>query len=113
MSGFRTILLPASDLAASRDFYQVMVGAAPFMDQSYYVAFQCGEVQLGLNPHGTPGPTGPLVYWDSTDAAALKAQLVAAGGTVRDDLHDVGGGKLVATIEDPAGNVIGLQQEPQ
>ena len=33
-------------------------------------------------------------------------------GAVKEPAHDVGGGRLVATVTDPDGNVIGLLQDP-
>jgi predicted enzyme related to lactoylglutathione lyase len=36
--------------------------------------------------------------------------LVAAGGKVAQEPKDVGGGKLVATVKDADGNVIGITQ---
>jgi len=35
----------------------------------------------------------------------------AAGATVKEPAHDVGGGRLVATVTDPDGNVLGLLQD--
>ena len=32
--------------------------------------------------------------------------------TVKEAAHDVGGGRLVATVTDPDGNVLGLLQDP-
>jgi predicted enzyme related to lactoylglutathione lyase len=37
--------------------------------------------------------------------------VTAAGGTVKDPVRDVGGGRLVATFTDPDGNVLGLLQD--
>jgi predicted enzyme related to lactoylglutathione lyase len=36
---------------------------------------------------------------------------LAAGATVHEPAHDVGGGRLVATVSDPDGNVLGLLQD--
>jgi predicted enzyme related to lactoylglutathione lyase len=33
------------------------------------------------------------------------------GATVKEPAHDVGGGRLVATVTDPDGNVLGLLQD--
>lgn len=47
-------------------------------------------------------------------AKAKKVQLAevtAAGATVKEPAHDVGGGRLVATVTDPDGNVLGLLQD--
>jgi hypothetical protein len=37
--------------------------------------------------------------------------VTAAGATVKEPAHDVGGGRLVATVTDPDGNVLGLRQD--
>ena len=42
---------------------------------------------------------------------AKLAEVSAAGTTVKEPVRDVGGGRLVATITDPNGNVLGLLQD--
>jgi predicted enzyme related to lactoylglutathione lyase len=37
--------------------------------------------------------------------------VTAAGATVKEAPHDVGGGRLVATFTDPDGNELGLLQD--
>ena len=37
--------------------------------------------------------------------------VAAAGATVKEPVRDVGGGRLVATVTDPDGNVLGLLQD--
>ena len=37
--------------------------------------------------------------------------MTAAGATVKEAAHHVGGGRLVATFTDPDGNVLGLVQD--
>lgn len=39
------------------------------------------------------------------------AEVVAAGGSVRESPRDVGGGRLVATVTDLDGNVLGLIED--
>ena len=39
------------------------------------------------------------------------AEVTAAGATVKEPAHDVGGGRLVAAVTDPDGNVLGLLQD--
>jgi predicted enzyme related to lactoylglutathione lyase len=43
--------------------------------------------------------------------SAKLAEVTAAGATVKESPHDVGGGRLVATLTDPDGNVLGLLQD--
>jgi predicted enzyme related to lactoylglutathione lyase len=41
----------------------------------------------------------------------VPSLVTAAGAVVREAPHDVGGGRLVASFTDPAGNVLGLLQD--
>ena len=45
-----------------------------------------------------------------SDLATAK-EVYAAGAIVKEPAHDVGGGRLVATVTDPDGNVLGLLQD--
>ena len=47
-----------------------------------------------------------------TDIAASLAQLVAGGAAIAQEIRDVGGGKLIAAVQDLDGNAIGLIQAP-
>ena len=52
-----------------------------------------------------------MAYWHVPDIEAKLAEVTAAGATVKDAPHDVGGGRQVATVTDPDGNVLGLLQD--
>jgi predicted enzyme related to lactoylglutathione lyase len=52
-----------------------------------------------------------VAYWHVPDIEAKLAEVTAAGATVKDPVRDVGGGRLVATVTDPDGNVLGLLQD--
>ena len=54
--------------------------------------------------------TSPVAYWEVPDIAAKLAEVTAAGGTVKEPAHDVGDRRLVATVTDPDGNVLGRLQ---
>ena len=55
--------------------------------------------------------SSPVAYWHVPEIEAKLAEVTAAGATVREPAHDVGGGRLVATGADPDGNVLGLLQD--
>ena len=55
--------------------------------------------------------TSPVAYWHVSDIDAKLAEVTAAGATVQQSPQDVGGGRLVATVTDPDGNVFGLLQD--
>ena len=52
-----------------------------------------------------------MAYWEVDDIEAKLAEVTAAGGSVAEAAHEVGGGRLVATFTDTDGNVIGLVQD--
>nr|WP_055505259.1 VOC family protein [Nonomuraea pusilla] len=108
----KTVLHPVSDLAKAKAVYAALLGVAPQSDSSYYVGFEAGGQHIGLVPGGGPqGMTSPVAYWHVPDVEAKLAELIAAGATVKEAAHDVGGGRLVATVTDPDGNVLGLLQD--
>jgi predicted enzyme related to lactoylglutathione lyase len=111
--GIKTVLHPVSDLEAAKPVYTALLGVAPMADSSYYVGYEVGGQHIGLVPGGGPqGMTSPVVYWEVADIEAKLAELAAAGATVKESAHDVGNGRLVASVTDPDGNVLGILQDP-
>jgi predicted enzyme related to lactoylglutathione lyase len=110
--GIKTILHPVSDLAAAKPVYTALLGIEPQHDASYYVGYEAEGQHIGLVPNGGPQEmTSPVAYWHVPDIEAKLAELTAAGATVKDAVRDVGGGRLVATVSDPDGNVLGVLQD--
>jgi predicted enzyme related to lactoylglutathione lyase len=110
--GIKTVLHPVSDLAKAKDLYAALLGVQPQTDGPYYVGFEAAGQQIGLVPTGGPqGLTSPLTYWHVADIEAKLAEVTAAGATVTEAPHDVGGGRLVATFTDLDGNALGLLQD--
>jgi predicted enzyme related to lactoylglutathione lyase len=110
--GIKTMLHPVSDLATAKAVYTALLGVSPQIDESNYVGFEAAGQHIGLVPGGGPqGTTSPVVYWHVLDIDAKLAEVTAAGATVKEPAHDVGGGRLVATVTDPGGNVLGLLQD--
>ena len=114
-TGMKTVIHPVRDLAAAKAVYGALLGAEPVMDEPYYVQYVAPDgQQVGLDPHGhQKGMTGPVGYWHVDDMDKALAGLLAAGATTQDAPSDVGGGRLVATVTDPDGNVLGLIADPQ
>jgi predicted enzyme related to lactoylglutathione lyase len=111
--GIKTVLHPVSDLAAAKPVYAALLGVAPQADAAYYVGFEAAGQHIGLVPGGAAqGMTSPVAYWHVPDIEAKLAEVTAAGAAVKDPPRDVGGGRLVATVTDPDGNILGLLQDP-
>ena len=110
--GIKTVLHPVSDLTKAKAVYSALLGVAPSADESYYVGFDAAGQHIGLVPNGGPqGKTSPVAYWHVPDIEAKLAEVTTAGATVKEAAHDVGGGRLVATVTDPDGNELGLLQD--
>jgi predicted enzyme related to lactoylglutathione lyase len=110
--GIQTVLHPVSDLEAAKKMYTALLGVAPTADSSYYVGYEAAGQQIGLVPGGAAqGMSSPVAYWHVPDIEAKLAEVTAAGATLKDPVKDVGGGRLVATVTDPDGNVLGLLQD--
>ncbi|MFG2881801.1 VOC family protein [Streptomyces sp. NPDC048297] len=110
--GTKTVLHPVSDLETAEAVYTALLGVAPQTDEPYYVGFEAAGQHVGLLPCGGPqGLTSSLAFWHVPDIETKVAEATAAGATVKEPVHDVGGGRLVATLVDPDGNLIGLLED--
>src|ERR1700722_10784351 len=112
--GIKTVLAPVSDLAKAKAVYAALLGVSPSADADYYVGCDAEGQHIGLVPGGAAqGMNSPVAYWHVPDIEAKLAEVIAAGAAAKDPVRDVGNGRLVATVTDPDGNVLGLLQDPQ
>jgi predicted enzyme related to lactoylglutathione lyase len=112
VQGIKTVLHPVSDVEKAKAVYTALLGVTPQTDSAYYVGFDVAGQHIGLLPGGGPQRlTSPVAYWHVDDIEAKLADVTAAGATVKDQVNDVGGGRLVASVIDPDGNMLGLIQD--
>src|SRR5580704_255727 len=108
------IEMPATDIARSAEFYQRSFGWKIRKRGDGSTAFDdgVGEVSgtwvLGRPPSPTPGL---LIYIMVDSVAAAVDAVVANGGEIVQPIG-VDAPEITARFGDPAGNVIGLYQEP-
>jgi predicted enzyme related to lactoylglutathione lyase len=106
------VLYPVSDVATAKAVYAALLGVPPQADDPYYVGFEAAGQHIGLLPGGGPQHlTTGVAYWHVSDIEAKLAELTAAGATLTEPAHGVGGGRQVASVTDPDGNVLGLVQD--
>ena len=112
--GLRTVIYPASDMAAARAWYSTLLGQEPYFDQPFYVGFAVGGFELGLLPDGEAASSdgGPVAYWGVLDIDAAFARLRALGAGERVAVQDVGDGIRTAVLTDPFGNAVGIIENP-
>jgi predicted enzyme related to lactoylglutathione lyase len=107
-----TVIYPVGDIAQAKALFTALLGIDPVADTPYYVGYETGNQHIGLNPNGAAqGMTGPVAYYHVDDINKTMKTLVAAGATEQNPVNDVGGGRLIATLTDANGNVIGLLQD--
>jgi predicted enzyme related to lactoylglutathione lyase len=113
--GLRTAIYHVDDLEKAKAWYSQVLATQPYFDQPFYVGFNVGGFELGLNPDLSatkPGTGGVVTYWGVVDAGAALARLLDFGAREHEALQDVGEGIRVATVLDPFGNVLGIIENP-
>lgn len=107
--GLRTAIYAAPDLARAKQWYSDAFGTEPYFDEPFYVGFNIGGFELGLDPNAaSTGLGGVSVYWGTDNAADAVAHLVSLGATVESPVSEVGEGIKVAALIDPFGNRVGV-----
>jgi catechol 2,3-dioxygenase-like lactoylglutathione lyase family enzyme len=112
--GLRTVVYAAPDLDAARAWYTKVLEREPYFAEPFYVGFNVGGYELGLDPDTAAVTTGDnaVAYWGVPDAREAYARLLSLGARERRAVQDVGGGILVGTVLDPFGNALGVIQNP-
>ena len=108
--GLKTIIYPVKDIARAKTLFSKLLGVEPYVNEPYYVGFRVGDQEVGLDPNGhKEGMTG---YWHVDDIRKSLQLLLDAGAETLQEVKDVGGGRLIASVTDGDGNIIGLLQSP-
>ncbi|CCG98463.1 hypothetical protein FAES_0451 [Fibrella aestuarina BUZ 2] len=110
--GLRTVIYAAPNLDELKAWYTAVLGFEPYFDQPFYVGFNVGGYELGLDPDATVQAGSTLTYWGVASIEAAYDRIHSLGATAGDPITDVGDGIKVATLKDPAGNVFGLIENP-
>lgn len=106
-----SIIFPVTDLGQAKALYARLLGMEPYVYQPYYVGFKIGDLDIGLDPNGHK--QGVTAYWEVADIKESLQALLAGGAQAQQAVKDVGGGKLIATVKDADGNILGLSQSPR
>lgn len=115
ISGLRTVIYKVPDIASSKKWYAEAFGTPPYFDEPFYVGFNIGGYELGLQPEeNTPNEQtdNVVAYWGVEDVPTEIKRFVGLGAIVHEQPTEVGGGIVVASVKDPWGNTIGLIYNP-
>jgi predicted enzyme related to lactoylglutathione lyase len=108
------IEIPAVDIERSSSFYQAVFGWRIRQRGDGSIAFDDAVGQVsGTWVIGRPASTEPglLVYIMVDSAAATVEAVIASGGKIVQPIG-MDAPEITARFSDPAGNVIGLYQQP-
>ncbi|HEY3429826.1 MAG TPA: VOC family protein [Cyclobacteriaceae bacterium] len=114
--GLRTCIYRVNDITKAKAWYTEAFGVAPYFDEPFYVGFNIGGYELGLQPEeGAPSPKGTsvLTYWGVDDAEKSYRRLIDQGATPFEEPTSVGGEIVVAAVKDPWENIIGIIYNPE
>ncbi|HEX2179052.1 MAG TPA: VOC family protein [Actinomycetota bacterium] len=109
--GLRTVIYPAPDLDAAKEWWSSVLGQQPYFDEPFYVGFNVGGYELGLNPDADP-EDGPVTYWGVPKIEDAMGVLMGGGAQPHSDISDVGDGVKVATVLSPTGHLVGVIENP-
>ena len=112
--GLRTVIYAVADLEKAKEWYTRALSRPPHFSEPFYVGFNVGGFELGLDPDTTGVTAGnnAVAYGGVADARQAYARLLGLGARENSPVRDVGDGILVGTVIDPFGNVVGIIQNP-
>ena len=110
--GLRTTIYKVSDLAKAKEWYSKAFQVTPYFDEPYYVGFDIGGFELGLQPEEVPVGENIAVFWGVEDLQKEYERFLSCGATVVEGPMNVGEKIMVATVKDPWSNLIGLIYNP-
>lgn len=109
--GLRTLIYPTNDLVADTAWWVGVLGYEPYFKESFYVGFEVGGYELGLDPNANMAD-GPRTYFGVDDVQAAVDYFVVRGCTIYEPVTNTGGDISVATVEKPNGQLLGLIFNP-
>jgi len=114
--GLRTCIYRVSDLEQAKSWYSSVFNTPPYFDEPFYVGFNIGGFELGLQPEELTAfekTDNVMCYWGVSDVNKMYASLIAAGAGIHEAPQNVGGEIVVASVKDPWNNVLGIIYNPE
>ena len=113
--GLRTAIYRVTDIDKAKAWYSKAFATKPYFDEPFYVGFNIGGYELGLQPvedGSAIGQGGVETYWGVDDIEAVFQHLLSLGATEHQAPNNVGGDIIVAMVKDPWSNILGIIYNP-
>jgi predicted enzyme related to lactoylglutathione lyase len=112
--GLRTCIYKVAELEKATLWYATVFGVSPYFNEPFYVGFNIGGFELGLQPmegHEHKGEN-VLTYWGVEDIDSVYNHLLSSGASSHEAPQNVGGDIMVASVIDPWNNIVGIIYNP-
>jgi len=113
--GLRTTIYKVDNIEKGKKWYAEAFGIEPYFDEPFYVGFNIGGFELGLQPGGIDSLSkqpNVVSYWGVDNIKEAYERLLNLGATEHEEPKNVGGELMVATVKDPWNNAIGIIYNP-
>ena len=114
--GLRTTIYKVGNIDNAKEWYSKAFGVEPYFDEPFYVGFNIGGYELGLQPEeqiAVEKGESVLSYWGVNNIDDTFNHLLQLGATEHEKPQNVGGEIIVATVKDPWENIIGFIYNPE
>jgi len=115
MLGLRTTIYKVADIIKAKEWYTRAFGVVPYFDEPFYVGFNIGGFELGLQPDTdsvSDRKVSVVSYWGVNKIEQEYKRLLNLGATENQKPTNVGGELMTASVRDPFGNVLGIIYNP-
>jgi predicted enzyme related to lactoylglutathione lyase len=106
--GIKTVLYPVKDIAQATTVFRKLLEVEPYANQPYYVGFKVNDQDIGLVPNNPEA--GVTAFFHVDDIKKSLQILLDGDAQIIQDVKNVGGERLIASVKDKDGNIIGLVQ---
>lgn len=113
--GLRTVSYKVGDIVKAKEWYAKAFQTEPYFDEPFYIGFNIGGYELGLQPDEYPQvekPESVVAFWGVNDIEKEYNRFLEFGAISNEKPTNVGGEIVVASVKDPWGNIIGLIYNP-
>ena len=97
------------------EWYSKAFQTEPYFNEPFYVGFNIGGFELGLQPkeqNKSEKTANVYVYWGVEDIQKEYDRLIGLGAKEDEAPNNVGGELMVASVNDPWGNTLGIIYNP-
>lgn len=106
--GLKAAIYYVDDINKAKAWYNQVLRTKPYYEKPFYVGYDIGGFELGLEPGKAIRGNSPIVYWGVQNVAQELTRLISLGAAENGAVKVVNGDVKVASIIDPFGNIFGM-----